>query len=270
MEVNDITFYTVDGYEGCIEEPKPCFKELPDWYVNTTNANKLYKTSKCPFVNQSGDFPTIFANIKTCPAVFDFLTSGYVISAWDNFVVRNINNGLFVSWQQTPIHAEKPDHVFMTHRTDLQIDGLRGAEEEPLYGGLHKLLSPWFVQTPPGISLYITNPSQYRDKRFTTVDGIIHPDKHPMSLQWFFEWNKPIIETSDFSLIDTKLQYIKKGTPLIMVIPFRREKYKQSIKYMKSEEFQLYCVDAHRRRTHDWFHNTLYNAFRKKIGRLFR
>lgn len=270
MEVKDITFYTIDGYKETIDEPKPCFKNMPKWYVETSNLNHSYKRHKCPFVGKGGDFPEVYSNIKTCPAVFDYLTSGYIIPSWDNFVIRNINNSLYMSWQQNAIHTLKPDHIFTTHHNSLQSDGLVGTDYEPLYGGFHKLLSPWFVQTPPGISLYITNPNQYRDKRFTTVDAIIHPDKHPMSLQWFFEWNIPIIETEDFSLIDTKIQCIKKGTPLILIIPFRRENYKSHVKYLSNTDYQIHCVDTNRRYTHDWFNNTLYNAFRKKIGRLFR
>ena len=270
MEVKDITFYTVDGYEETIEEPKPCFKQIPKWYVETTNVNTTHKKNKCPFVNTSGHYPEIYANIKTCPAVFDYLTSGYIIPAWDNFVVRNVNDSLYMSWQQTPIHTAKVNHIFNTHQTHLQADGLLNFDEQPLYGGFHKLLSPWFVQTPPGISLYVTNPNQYRDKRFTTVDAVIHPDKHPMSLQWFFEWNKSIIETDNFSLIDTKLQCIKKGTPLMLIIPFRREQHTHQIKYMSEKDYQIHCVDTNRRYTNDWFNNTLYNSFRKSIGRLFR
>lgn len=266
MEVSEITFYTVDGYKDTIDEPKPCYKNIPEWYSKTTENTRT--NSKCPFA--PGYTPTPKTNIKTCPAVFDYLSTGYIIPSWDNFVFRNLNNEILVNWERNCLHEKDDNKVFNTHYIEHQVKGMVTTGEKILYGGFHKLLSPWFVKTPPGISLYITNPSQYRDKRFTTVDAVIHPDQQPISIQWFFEWNTPIVETEDFSLIDTKNQVIKRGTPLILIIPFRREKIKSNIEYLSFDDYNTKVLQPSKRYTQDWFGNNMYNTFRKSIGRLFR
>jgi hypothetical protein len=271
MEVNEITFYTVDAYKNTIEEPKPCYKNIPEWYARTSKNNR--KSGNCPFKSMVAN-PAPKTNIKTCPAIFDYLTTGYIIPSWDNFIFRNIENSLAVNWERDCMHEDSAYKIFGTHPTEHQIDGMIKTEEKLLYGGFHKILSPWFVKTPPGISLYLTNPSQYRDKRFTSVDAVIHPDENPISLQWFFEWNQPIVETTldnpDFSLIDVKNQVIKLGTPLMLIIPFRREHIKYNVEYLTKERYNSTVIQPSKRYTQDWFGDNMYNKFRKNIGRLFR
>ena len=181
----EIKFYCVDGYQDDIIEPVAAREDMPQWFKKTDNVTK----SKCPFTF----FPNLDVrakvNIKSCPAVFDYLSTGYVIKAWNNFVIRNIDGSLYVNWEKPFLSASSDNTIFSTHYTKDQMPGLCGVDE-PLYGGFHKMLTPWFVKTPPGVSLYITNPSQYRDKRFTSVDGVIHPEEKPITLQWFFEWNR--------------------------------------------------------------------------------
>lgn len=260
----EIKFYCVDAYQDDIPEPVAACEDMPQWFKQTDNITK----SKCPFAFLPDMDVKAKVNIKNCPAVFDYLSTGYVIRAWDNFVIRNIDGSLYINWEKPFLGAASDDAIFSTHYTRDQMSGLCG-EDEPLYGGLHKLLSPWFVKTPPGVSLYITNPSQYRDKRFTSVDGVIHPEEKPITLQWFFEWNKELpmnVREEDF---DIKTQVIKKGTPLMVVIPFKRDKYTSKVEYLAPDDIFKDCQQATVRYTHDWFGNSLYNQFRRKIGRLF-
>ena len=260
----EIKFYCTDLYRDDIPEPKTAAANLPDWFRKTDNLIK----SKCPFAFTSPTDVEAKVNIKNCPAVFDYMSTGYVIRAWDNLIIRNIDGSLYVNWEKYVLHAGPDAHVFSTHYTKSQMSGLCG-EGEPLYGGFHKLLTPWFVKTPPGVSLYITNPSQYRDKRFTSVDGVIHPEEKPITLQWFFEWNKELPLNVSEENFDVNTHVIKKGTPLMVVIPFKRDKYVSKVEYLSQDEIFKDCQQSTIRYTHDWFGNSLYNQFRRKIGRLF-
>lgn len=260
----EIKFYCVDTLKGDAPEPISACEEMPSWFKNTENITK----SKCPFAFLPNLDVKAKVNIKNCPAMFDYLSTGYVIRAWDNFIVRNIDGKLYVNWEKYIVHAEPSREVFTTHYTKDQMSGMCG-KDEPLYGGFHKMLTPWFVKTPPGVSLYITNPSQYRDKRFTSVDGVIHPEEKPITLQWFFEWNKELPLNVSEEYFDVKTQVIKKGTPLFVVIPFKRDTYKSKVEYLSEENIFKDCQQATVRYTHDWFGNSLYNQFRKRLGRLF-
>ena len=260
----EIKFYCVDGYQDDIIEPVAAREDMPQWFKKTNNVTK----SKCPFTFLPNLDVRAKVNIKSCPAVFDYLSTGYVIKAWNNFVIRNIDGSLYINWEKPFLSASSDHTIFSTHYTKDQMPGLCGVDE-PLYGGFHKMLTPWFVKTPPGVSLYITNPSQYRDKRFTSVDGVIHPEEKPITLQWFFEWNKELPLNMSEEYFDVKTQVIKKGTPLFVVIPFKRDTYTSKVEYLSPDEIFKDCQQATFRYTHDWFGNSLYNQFRRKIGRLF-
>lgn len=260
----EIEFYCLDTYQGLIPDPSPAYKEIPSWYKETTN---ISQGKRCPFAATNLNKIGVQHNIKSCPAVFDYLSGGYIIKAWDNFLIRNVDGGLYVNWENPCMHYEDVNGIFQTHTTEQQIDGLLN-KNTPLYGGFHKILSPWFVKTPPGVSLYITNPSQYRDKRFTTIDGVIHPEQQSISLQWFFEWNIELPMNISMDSLNPDINIIKKGTPLMMVFPFKRDNYKFKVNYISDKKYKNHR-DKTLWYTHDWFGNSLYNQFRRKLGRLF-
>jgi len=231
-----------------IPEPYLNSQHFPQWYANTPNPKK------CPLQFLHNNLVNKNTNVKGCPGITDFLKSGYTIPAWTNFVFRNLDNTLYVNWERGNL-SKYGLHGHCEYEGMLQ-------NQQPLYGGFHKLDTPWSIRTSPGISCLFVHSFWNRDNRFTNVSAIHHTDIGGHSpIKWFFEWNcelEPNVE----------VQIIKKGDPLIYIFPFKREKFKSKITYLSKinhdSGYQEYSQNVH-----DWFGNTSYNKLRKTIGKLF-
>jgi hypothetical protein len=248
---NFVEFYCDKKFEGCIPEPQINYKNIPEWYSNTS----MIKRSKCPLKFLHNNQVQKNTNVKGCPGITDFLTYGYTIPAWTNFLIRSVNNQFYINW-------ENNSDIEYTFHEKTQFEGMN-EHQVPVYDGFHKILSPWRIKTSPGISCLVTHPYWNRESRFTTVSAIMHPDVCPMFIKWFFEWNYNLSEE-----INYEFQTIRRGHPLIYILPFRREKYKLEIKYQNSDKF----VNINNQiiyRSQDWFNETPYNKLRKSIGKLF-
>ncbi len=259
MKNKIIEFYTMDRYENLIPEPYPSYKKIPSWFSNT---EIIKKKSKCPFRFLNGNNLTIDkkTNISGCPGVVDFLSTGYIIPSWNNFAFRNDGGRLYVNWEH---HL---DDKYNLHESEEQVSGFSD-NEKPKYDGFSKLDTPWFVKTSPGVSIMYTHPLWHREKRFTTVTGIMHTDKTPMPLKWFFEWNTDINDNMYSSDIPRE-QIVTIGTPLVLIIPFIRDTFVSKVNYLQEREMNII---KHKTSiyTHDWMNNSLYNKFRKGLSKRF-
>ena len=77
------------------------------------------------------------------------------------------------------------------------------------------------ITTPPGYSCLFVPPLNNSDDRFSIIPGIVQTDKHPIEVNFPF-----IINGDKYPILDTIL---KKGTPYVQVIPFKRESWKMKI-----------------------------------------
>lgn len=259
---NSIEFICPEKYKDIIPEPVPCYKEFPEWFSSTKNI----PTSKCPFKFLHDNKLTKNSNVKKCPGITDFLKTGYIIKNWTNILVRSeppLGNLCF-DWEHS-YHGLVDYGLHPSEEYDGMIDS-----ELPIYNGFHKISSPWFVKTSPGVSCYYTHPFWTREKRFTTVSGIIHTDISPISIKWFFEWNINLKKTLILDEIDTDIQLIKKDTPLVMIFPFVRNQFNMKINYINDEDYKSDIVDINFLKTRDWIGNTLYNTFRKNQKKQFK
>lgn len=293
---NVITFYTNEVYEGNLDPIYPAYKHFPEWY------GKSRKKSKCPFAsffdNEEVNIPNIkpdqhldlnklitdfhqmerekiiksnklISNPQTlmrdttivnCPGITDFLKTGYIVPAWSDMAFRKYRGQIIFN-----LSENYPDVTHGVHVSD-QYKGMKQSEL-PLVGGFHKVSTPWIVKTSPGISLMITHPYWSRNNTFTSVSAIVHSDKTPVVLKWFFEFNNELPDTPD--VVNMNQQIIKRGTPLILLIPFKREKIKHQIEYLSPENMQKMYRNT-TSATVSWISDTLYNKDRKQIGNLYK
>lgn len=259
MKNNIVEFYTLEKFKNLIPEPYPSYKKIPSWFSNT---EVISRSSKCPFRFLHGNNFNLIkkSNITGCPGVIDFFSTGYIIPAWNNFSVRNDEGRLYMNWEHN--FGEK----YNLHESTEQMSGF-SSEEHPKYDGFSKIDSPWLIKTSPGVSIMYTHPLWHREKRFTTVTGIMHTDQVAMPLKWFFEWNQEI-PNDMISTIVPKNQIITIGTPIVLIIPFVRDKFVSEVKYFEKQELSdiKYKSDIF---THDWMGKSLYNRFRQSIIKRF-
>ena len=86
-----------------------------------------------------------------------------------------------------------------------------------------KFINPWIVQTPPGYSCLFTSPLNHMETRLKILDGVVDTDEYYNNVNTPFVWTGG---DGEFN--------IPKGTPLIQIIPFKRETY--SVEYAAVDE----------------------------------
>jgi len=213
--------------------PTPIKLNLPEWY------KKMY--------HGMGK-----ATVKGCMPFLDTLTTGYSLKIpIDLKLVHNvIKNGERVgglvsniqpSYIKTRINinTEIPNN----HAT-FQVEGSNHLHKN-LGLNIHKILNPWVIKTPPGYSCLFVPPLNNTDDRFSIIPGIVDTDTYDMEI------NFPIVINGDkYPVIETVL---KKGTPYVQVIPFKREKWKMKITEKKdtTEEneikFQTHIIHKYKK-----------------------
>lgn len=254
-----IQFICEDTYKDTIPLPYSASSKTPSWFTSTPNIDH----SKCPFHLLFSGAQDISkkTNIKTCPAVTDYLNTGYIIPAWTNFMVRRIQDRLYWSWE----------HDFLTkyscHLRDDEFSGFT-PEQEPKDGVFHKFDSPWRIKTSPGVSCLVTHPYWVRENRYTTVSGVIHTDKIPMPIHWFFEWNAEVPNSLDRTQLPAAHNIISKSTPLVLIIPFIRSQFKLSYDFKPHAELQQ-ISNQYAHGFLDWKGKSFYNSFRSSLKKFF-
>lgn len=223
----DIEFIGQEKYIGRVPEPIPAFKKFPEWYA------QLKGRGKCPLdffgEEQNYEVKPATGSIKNCPGITDFLKHGYVIPAWDTFTFRqDPRGGLMVNWIESDLPIKFSAHSSNQFNTMSET-------QSPLYDAFFKIAGPWYVKTRPGVSVMLSHPVWHRNKIFTSCSGVYHTDINACQLQWFFEMNSiPNLVTEDF---DYKTQVVYKGDPIMLVIPFYRDKFKSKVSYVSDFEF---------------------------------
>lgn len=191
-----------DVYAECTEPPQLASNYIPDWYKRL--GPRVFDM-KDPVPTGIGTNFTA----KMCAPFFDSFASGYMITA---------NSDTY--WSLTPdqprVIWEVSWAVVEGHHNN-QVKGMPlpyGYEAHP-----YKWQSGWLIKTPPGYSIMVLHPLNRFDLPFFTMSAIVDTDNHnEVAL------NFPFIIKSDFE------GYIKKGTPIAQVIPFKRDSWSSKVK----------------------------------------
>ena len=82
-----------------------------------------------------------------------------------------------------------------------------------------KFTNPWIIETPPGWSVKFQNPANNWSNDIEIVQGVVDTDKYYNEVNFPFVWKGH--EEGEF--------IIERGTPLIHVIPFKRDDMQMEI-----------------------------------------
>lgn len=182
--------------------------------------------------------------VKGCMPFLDSLTSGYLLKMPQDFYIRhNVDNknekgeNFKDSFQTYGLHncisLLNAKSINLNSGVDVhpikQLEGSPSIEKNknlPFY----KILNPWKIKTPKGYSCLFVPPLNNSDDRFSIIPGIVDTDTFPNEI------NFPIIINGDkYPVLES---IIKKGTPYVQVIPFKRDSWKMIIKPRKQKEIQ--------------------------------
>jgi hypothetical protein len=200
---NIIKFLPAIGTEaGVYDPPVPAVKVIPEWYKNQ---NK-YTNGKKEYSQENG---TINHTIKACMPVFDLMTAGYIYTLPADVIISRDGNG-----NVTTLWSTNSSTLVQSHPPQ-QYDSYKIPKEyEPV--GL-KFIIPWITQTPKGYSSLFIHPSFRDDLPFQMIPAIVDTDIHPINV------NFPFFIRKDFE------GTIPMGTPIMQIIPFKREEWSHEI-----------------------------------------
>jgi hypothetical protein len=176
-------------------KPVPSSKLVPHWYQRMT-----------PYVNNVRTHAGM--TIKRCMPVFDAIVSGYtILLPADILVTFEYHNGQ---------RAQKSE---WNHMLDFDLVSYHAPEQFSTYPEIEpnlpakKFINPFAIVTPPGYSCLFTQPMHQESSQIKVFEGIVDTDQqHLVNIPFMYK-------DKDFEGI------IPAGTPIVQVIPFKREKW---------------------------------------------
>jgi hypothetical protein len=236
----EIEFSAQEDYFALKEDyPTPIKLNIPEWYKKLGHSVSNM-------------------TVKGCMPFLDTLTSGYLLKMPQDFHVRhNVENhhGLKDSFQAFGLHNMSrllfEKNINLNTGSDVhfvsQIDGspyVKKNKNLPFY----KILNPWKIKTPKGYSCLFVPPLNNTDDRFSIIPGIVDTDTFPNYV------NFPIVINGDkYPILET---IIKKSTPYVQIIPFKRDSWKMKIKPREQEEIKNSRL---------FYHLKVLNAYKEKF-----
>ena len=195
--------------------PVPASKCIPDWFKDIPHDVTL----------EDG---TVTTSAKGCMPFVDAMKSGYVLRAGCDMSVRGwVEDGISnwaANWS-VPKFFDDKDLVTTHHIKQLGEEPLNKSGAIPL-----KFVTNFTIKTPAGYSCLITpmlNNHYLLTKGIHFYSAVVDTDHHPLPT------NLP------FSLTNLSGEeiLIEKGTPLVQVIPFKREDWEMEVKEQSQNEY---------------------------------
>ncbi|MDQ8728098.1 DUF6065 family protein [Bradyrhizobium sp. LHD-71] len=178
-----------DDY-GVLAEPVPARLALPEWF------------RRIPAVDRSVLSATNNGlTVKRCMPFLDAMTLGYIlpIGATVRLQITEQGRKIDAGWEF--------DRTMVSNHGSYQIVGHPLADRPPM-----KFHNYWTIKTPPGWSCLFMAPLNRAGLPVEIIAGVVDTDTYASLI------NFPFIATAPDGV-----HIIEKGTPLVQVIPFRRE-----------------------------------------------
>lgn len=202
----------ISKYADWFLHPVPVKKVMPDWY-------KKLKT----FTDNNIHNPTI----RKCVPVLDAVSCGYAILAPTDIVFTKemIGDEFKISTQLgRPGDIQRPDKDDMNYKIEghpmKQVDPKMFYDDEIPYA--FKILNPWIIKTPPGYSCLFTPLFNTERRDIRVISGIVDTDKFINHVNFPFALR-------DWDHEKQQVKIVKKGTPLALVFPFKRDDWEMKV-----------------------------------------
>lgn len=185
-----ITFLCRKEDEGIIPAPVRAKTALPDWF------------RKLPPVSEDHVSPTDSGlTVKRCMPFLDAMAAGWVIGLAATVRMEIADEGKTVNcgWDF--------DRTLTSNHASHQV---AGNPREPLPPC--KFHNYWTICTPPGWSCLFVPPLNRPNGVFEVVAGVVDTDTYQSEIHFPF-----------FAIGEDGLHVLERGTPIVQVIPFRRE-----------------------------------------------
>ena len=213
---NKIIFTAVDEYANNVSmKPYPAYQSIPKWWKDMPpyNIDKDNPTGKRLVIKDNANN----GSPKKCTPMLDAITAGYIIPLWTDIQIRSISDTEYVPgifWKA------RRDVFFPNTDASRMIEGPVG-----YYSATFKYINQWMIKTPRGYSVSMQQPAGYEQSPLKAIPSVLDTDK--------FNSHIPI----SFWIKDGFEGIVEKGTPLVQVVPFKREPWSAKYDSITAEEF---------------------------------
>jgi hypothetical protein len=175
---------------GVIAEPVPAKSFMPDWF------KRLPAVDSAHLHTQNNGL-----TVKRCMPFLDAMTTGWILPLAATVRLEIKDNGATVDagWEI--------DQVMVSNHGLHQMAGNPMGKRPPC-----KFHNYWTIKTPPGWSCLFVSPLNRRSSVVEIVSGIVDTDTYQSLINFPF-----------FATAEDGVYTLERGTPLVQVIPFRRE-----------------------------------------------
>lgn len=233
-----IKFYPFnDGTEAFAPKPEPMSRHLPDWYKKTPAIIENEQALQQGHVN---------ATVKKCMPIFDLLTAGYAILAPCDIFIDATNPDNLVWSIPTSLRSFQGD-MFASHAyeqySNMPIDSAK------YHKTLLRIFPFWAVSTEKGYSSLFMQPVYSDNSPLVAMQAIVDTDSFVTDGHLSFLVEKNFKGT------------IKQGTPLVQVIPFKRDSWESEFASVEEADKRF---SRQRLQLRSMFVNAYKNKFRFK------
>jgi len=207
---------------GVIAEPYPARKLLPDWYKELP-----------PKINKENKLEN--STIKRCAPFLDAMTVGWIIPLAADVEFITNSNASHVAWKTNFYRSMVETHSANQISTDACPHP--STPKPPI-----KFLNWWCIRVPEGYSALFVPPLNRTENRFQCMSGLVDVDGFFEFVNFPFFFNEP-----NYTGI------VKKGTPLVQVIPIKRSTLikKHKNRTFDNEELEALDLTRRKRRAHE-------------------
>lgn len=182
----------------------PSSEFVPEWYRKSPSKMNGAYSELAP-----EDPKVTMSTYKKCTPFFDALTIGYTVFLTADIEVTRQDNGLpYIMW--------RPNRKIITEHSLDQWEGLPCPEGYSRY--VYKWYNDFVLKTPKDYSLLFISPMNRFDLPFISINGVVDTDRYNLHVQF------PFFIRDDFTGI------IEKGTPIVQIVPIKRESWEREIK----------------------------------------
>ena len=189
-----ISFLCDPDLVALLSPPQPAGRFMPDWFRRLDRSLGVTDAHGLPGLT-----------VKACPPVIDAFSLGWIVplAADVRFLVDESGLGIQIGWA-----PDAPFHLVEQHHPS-QI----GSPEPPFERQVPlKWINPWRIKVPEGYSVLFTHPLNHFELPFRCFSGFVDCDGFATTVNFPFAFATAPADVT-----------LPRGTPLIQIIPVRRE-----------------------------------------------
>jgi len=215
--LNSIEFICRIPYLKDIEEikPKPALSYIPEWWRKIPYATDIEENRPRP--------ETLMA--RRCPSFPDYFSNGFILPMWADTTLYYNSKNKDWRWRCGNI-LNSPFKINLFEEERFQSYGSTYLKDKRSVA-IWQLQNPWIIKTPPGYFILQLPLFFHENTQFSAFPGTYDP----------YAVSTDKLELATF--VDDEEIFIKRGTPLVQYIPYKKEKFDILVRDINEKDLEF-------------------------------